>query len=499
MLAKSNITKMTVASMAVFLGFSLSGVEAGMEVKLTGYAHTATQTPTFDCEGDGLHKMAFKAGTLDGVGTMQNSSCTLSKGLFVIKRDFHLQSRTPGNEQLQNVLYKVNTITGGITGNGVLKQQALFYDLPDGKAGVMNYGVSHAAPPLYNQAYIYTGQKQNDWMGSLQGDYPAVTFGDLVLPGAHDAGMYKMTLEDTEKAVAQLCGSNPVLQALCKAGGGIGAQALENFSITQKDDSATMMSLGTRYFDFRPAYLKTDPRKIAYHVHNFITGASFNEFLSGVNDFMKENPKELALLQIKDSGIQSSNFQFLSKSEVKSYLDKNISRTVGYTLETDITSYHGRTLADLVAGGKRLIVLYGNDNVNGSYSDAAYSASLSDASQIIKQLEKTVSKTGAYQFTMLQLQDTGSGALVNHYLPDVMKNPTSWANNLLLSATGNILQATKPVFDRQTYGWLDGETAQNGIKAQSGPVVLLNDFVETALSAQAVALTRLRLQTGSGS
>jgi len=499
MLEKSDIVKMTVVSMTVFLGFSLSGVEAGMEVKLTGYAHTATQTPTFDCEGDGLHKMGFKVGTLDGVGTMQDSSCTLSKGLFVIKRDFHLQSRTSSDQQLQNVLYKVNTITGGITGKGVLKQQALFYDLPDGKAGVMNYGVSHAAPPLYNQAYIYTGQKQDDWMGSLQKDHPAITFGDLVLPGAHDAGMYKMTLEDTEKAVAQLCGSNPVLQALCKAGGGIGAQALENFSITQKDDSATMMSLGTRYFDFRPAYLKTDPKKTAYHVHNFITGASFDAFLKGVNDFLGENPKEVALLQVKDSGIQSSNFQFLNPSEVKNYLENNISPAVGFALETDISSYQDTTLRDLIAGGTRLIVLYGNDNVNGSYSDAAYSASLTDASEIIKQLKKTVSKTGAYQFTMLQLQDTGSGALVNHYLPDVMKNPTSWANNLLLSATGNILQATKPVFDRQTYDWLGSEAAQSGIKAQTGPVVLLNDFVETALSAQAVALTRLRLKTGSGS
>ena len=465
---------------------------AGKDVTLTGYGDGTLQTPTFDCEGDGVYALPYQKSTLGEVGKVRTAKCTLSPGFFIINRDFHLQSRDANGAQLQDILYKINTTTGAIAGNAVLQQQGHVFSLPDGTEGVMNYGMSHASSPITNQAYIYTGPRQNSWMSHLQTQYPDLKFADLVLPGSHDAGMYEMTLQDTQNAVAQLCGSNAVLDALCKAGVSVGAQALENFSITQKDASAAQMDFGTRYFDFRPAYLKTDTSKTAFHVHNFITGASFEDFLKGVNQFLGENTQEIAVVQIKDSGIQDSTFQPLSKAEVQTYLLQYITANVGYDLVDDIQSYNAKTLKQIAGSGKRLIVLYGNSNVNDSYSDAAYSQSLTDASSIIASLEKTLAKTGAFQFTMLQLQDTGSGALINHYLPVILKNPTSWANNLLASGTGNILQATKPLFDTQTYSWLTTQTALDAIVQQTNMVVLLNDFVEVGLSAHAIGLTTYR-------
>jgi hypothetical protein len=471
---------------------------SGKTMTLSGFANDKVQTPTFDCEGDGIHRFTYQKSTLGDVGQLKTGKCTLSPGFFIVNREFHLQSRSETKTQFQNVLYKINTTTGSIAGNAVLKQKGRIFKLPDGSDGVMNYGVSHASPPITNQAYIYTGPRHNGWMGQLQSQYSDLKFSDLVLPGAHDAGMYEMTLKDTQDAVAQLCGSNVALDALCKAGVSVGAQALENFSITQKDDSATQMDFGTRYFDFRPAYLKTDSHKTAYHVHNFITGASFADFLTGVNHFLASNAQEIAVVQIKDSGIQESSFQPLSKAEVKNYLVQYISSTVGYDLVEDLRPFNDVKLADLATSGKRLIVLYGNSNVNDSYSDAAYSQSLTDATSIITSLQATIQKTGTYQFTMLQLQDTGSSALVKHYVPVILKNPTSWANNLLASGTGNILQATKPLFDQQTYSWLTTSDALSGIAQQSNMVVLLNDFVEVGLSAHAIGLTIHRYKQRKG-
>lgn len=288
-------------------------------------------------------------------------------------------------------------------------QKAVFFT--DGQSYVMNYGVSHAAPPLTDQAYIYTGYSNPTWMGYLAGVYPKLKIRDLVLPGAHDAGMYMMSdVGDIAAAVEKMCSTHEVIKFICKtATEHMGQQLLENMSITQKDTAMDQLRFGTRFFDFRPAY--NSSKTAVYHVNNFIPGVQFKDFLTDIDGFLKSNPSEIVFVQITSSGIDTDQFKPLSQSETEQFLSKYISKDVGYNLTTSIGSYNDKLLTDVVHGGKRLIVIFGKDNVKDSYSDGPYSASLTDPQSVINALTSTLQTGGSYQYTVLQLQNTGSAAL----------------------------------------------------------------------------------------
>ena len=104
-------------------------------------------------------------------------------------------------------------------------------------------------------------------------------------------------------------------------------------------------------------------------------------------------------------------------------------------------------------------------------------------------MNSTIKKTGNYDYTVLQLQDTGSGALA-HYVGYGIDYCESWANDILGSETGNILQATKPIFDHATYQWLTEDDVIKGIVNQNCPVFIQNDFVDVALTNHGIALSK---------
>jgi hypothetical protein len=467
-------------SIPLFIGFDL-----------WGYTDNENTIPRFDCEGGGLHSFAFKNSGVQNMGIMGKEHCSLST-VGAIHRDFSLQSVAPAGNQQENIKYKVNTVTGSIEGNSVPLQTAQFFNVGS-SAYVMNYGVSHAAPPLTDQSYIYTGHRNTTWIGDLSKQYPDLQVRDLVLPGAHDAGMYQMDVFDTAVALAKMCGSSTNLALICGSGGIVGAQLLENLSLTQKDTALSQLQFGTRFFDFRPAYAKGSSFESAKHLHNFIPGVRFDEFLKEVNTFLKENPGEIAIVQISQSGIDREQFQPLSNAEVKKFLENNV-KDVGYVDTDSIATYKEKKITEIVKLNKRLIVIFHPDNVNDSYTDKDYTASLDDPGTVINALSATVfccKSKEAYQYTVLQLQDTGSGALAN--LGTVI-NAGAWAIDLAASGTGNLLQATKPVFDNATYQWLIKPATLNALGQLNSPVILLNDFVDTALASHAIGLTKNRYQ-----
>lgn len=61
---------------------------AGKDVTLTGYADDLLQTPTFDCEGDGIHALAYQKSTLGDVGKVRTAKCTLSPGFLLLIGNF---------------------------------------------------------------------------------------------------------------------------------------------------------------------------------------------------------------------------------------------------------------------------------------------------------------------------------------------------------------------------------------------------------------------------
>lgn len=465
-------------------------ISEGKGFDLWTSTNTDSLTPRFDLEGDALHPFPYHAGLLPQVGTMQNGYAFDTTGTAPTHRNFHLQVLDSHGNQYQNVLFKLNRLTGSIEGNEVLKQTAIQFEA-NGKPCMMSYGVSHAALPLGNQSYIYAGEYNTQWMTTLAKQHPDFQFKDLVLSGSHDAGMYEININDPHIAIQKMLDANPVLAALKLTGTQIGEQVLANLSLTQKDNAYTQLVSGTRYFDFRPAYVgKSFAMNQTYHLHNFIPGVVFNTFLADVDKFLQENSNEFAIVRITKSGIATDSFTPLTQEEVEQCLAASVSDSVGYQVTNSLDNFHDLTLTQ-VAKGKRLIVLYGAGNVNDSYNGHDYSTSLNDPSTVISALNKTVEKTGNYQYTVLQLQNTGSAAL-EHYKTQIALHVTAWINDLVFSGTGNLLQATKPIFDHATYTWLSQPSIVKAIANQHGPVIVQNDFVDIALYQHALALSQQR-------
>jgi len=470
-------------------------ITQGKGFNLWTYTDSPSVTPRFDLEGDALHPFPFQESNLKPLGMMKEGYCFDTTGVAPAHRDFHLQLIGSNGLQIKYVDYKINRVTGSIEGNRVLKQTAINFTYND-KNYMMNYGVSHAALPLGNQSYIYAGEYNAGWMGDIAKKYPDLSVKDLVLSGSHDAGMYETNIENVNAAVEQIKIGIPILNTLLKiiANPLRDLNVFENVAVTQKDTAYTQLLTGTRYFDFRPAFAKGEFRvDRTYHIHGFIPGVLFSEFLQETNKFLQENKGEFAIIRIADSGIDKDNFTPLSKKQVESCLEGTISNDVGYEITTNIKDYNSKTLLQMAAD-KRLIILYDYTSINDSYNDDDYSQSLTDTSFILNALESTVKNSGSYQYTVLQLQNTGSSAL-QHYASKILLNPIllkSWANDLLLSGTGNILQATKPIFDHATYQWLTQESTIENVVAQESPVIVQNDFVDVALSQHAMALTLKR-------
>jgi len=92
---------------------------------------------------------------------------------------------------------------------------------------------------------------------------------------------------------------------------------------------------------------------------------------------------------------------------------------------------------------------------------------------------------------MLQLQNTGSNYITAK--KNIEKSIYQWTL-VGVSDAGSILQYTKPDFDKQTYSWLVQKGKDGSMKKCSHPIILLNDFVEPALTSHAIALTKMRLK-----
>lgn len=489
--------------------FKLSkDINTGIGINIWAYTGAADLMPRFDYEGDALHAYPYQKSTLGNVGTMDAGKTFDTRGIAPLHRQLHLQVLNPGNKIcLTEEVYEINRITGTIGGKDVAKQTVAVFNDGDGKACLMNYGISHAAEPLCDQSYIYTGKENRRWMEKLAKECPGIQIKDLVLAGSHDAGMYTLNLNLKNEAFYYLMIDRlltlleltvilapvaiEIKVIIAKNGLDV---ALGNFSITQKDTAFNQMLIGTRYFDFRPAYDKTTPDKWltqTYHIHGFIPGVNFTAFLQDINRYLENNPGEIAVINVNDQGL-NDNFTPLNKAQVNEFLQKNISGKVGYRLleNENAGEFTEQTLSEVVDSGLRVIVLYGSMNTNDSYNDTDYSASLTDPKDVLRALNETLENpaTGTL-YTILQLQDTGSAALYKHYIGQVLLDAMSWANDLLGSKTGNILQATKPIFDHATYQWLTKKETVDGINRQPGFVVLLNDFVDISQSEHAIALT----------
>lgn len=363
--------------------------------------------------------------------------------------------------------------------------------------GFYDAGPGLAALPKQHQCYVTATPNYENWMRDTippGSDVANKPFNRMVLPSAHDIGMNSMStaMSLLEKAgtgvIKEVLGRSlpRVFDILNKVGdAGVNAIApdiIRALAITQKDSLPTILKLGARYFEFRPAKCHRQIQAVSpledtwYFQHGAIPGMLYKQFLSDVVGFLAEHGDEIVVVQNRWDGVPGECPR-PNDDELRGVLE-DVLRDKDMQIGNEDDMMH-RSVQELRNDKKRLIVLRDVNQVS-NYDDDA-NATLTGDSMVVKLQGMAENPPSGHPITLLQCQATATN-IRDVIIASVLDSDVS---------TSPIL-ATKPVCDAKILPLLRGDTGK-ALGREESVVVLLNDFFDGATADVAVALCRERL------
>lgn len=363
-----------------------------------------------------------------------------------------------------------------------------FYDAGPGIAGL----------PKQHLCYVTVTRNQENWMKDVlpqNDDISSKPFHRAVLPAAHDIGMNNMA---TPMALLEHAGTGVIKEVLGrnlphafdilnKVGDGavnrIAPDIIRALAITQKDSLETVLKIGARYFEFRPAKCHRQMQKVSplddtwYFQHGAIPGMSYKDLLSTIVRFLEDHGDEIVVVQNRWDGVPG-DCPRPSEEDLRSVLDdalRDKDLQVG-----NLDDMMGKSIRDLRNEKKRLLILQ-NANQVSNYDDAA-NATLTGDSMVDKLNDMARDPPRGHSITLLQCQATATN------IRDVII-----ASVLEADVSTSPILATKPVCDAKILPLLRGECGK-GLTREEGVVVLLNDFFDGATADVAIELCRERVR-----
>jgi hypothetical protein len=421
------------------------------------------------------------------------------QGLFNYSGEFQFQVYSSTNQLVTSQWVSVNVLTGNLEGGSMKSMEdQLSFISPDIIVTYCFYNAGQsgtAGLPTSNQCLVTVSPNYADWMGQVAAPaspQAAKSFTRFFLPAAHDIGMNSMqnvdvvlqtagkafiqALELSDSVFAEIAEklSQDVIQ-------GMAPNIISGLAITQKDNLADILTIGARYFEFRPAHLlsaiktvTTLPDKL-YFQHGPIPGMAYDQFLSQVVDFLLSHAAEIVVVQLRWDGVPAECAR-PSDQELAESLSTALQSSEGAIVAGSVDDLP-LTVDSLRSQGKRLIML---ENVNSysTYSDQA-NATL-DGDSIIAEFEKASTALQAGNvLTNFQCQATATN------IKDVVIYSVLTAN-----VSNSCLLATKGVCDNKTLPWIRANVL--GRLEASEPVLVMNDFFDGATADVAVQLAAAR-------
>lgn len=254
-------------------------------------------------------------------------------------------------------------------------------------------------------------------------------------------------------------------------------------AITQKDRIPTMLSLGARYFEFRPADLMTIFQDVSpipnkpHFQHACIPGLAFDEFLDQQVQFLDTHPTEIVTIHIRWDNIVSE-CRKPTEPEIENYLRDACSKASNSPLTWGGSECFSQPIDALRDAGKRIILVIEAPKYD-SWTAKAY-ATLT-AAPILAQFESMdTDGQQSTDITVLQCQATSQS------IKEVLVHSVVASN-----ASASCLTSTKGALDRQTLPWIR-ENLMERLQAER-LVVIMNDFIDGATTDTAVEMSRARL------
>lgn len=398
---------------------------------------------------------------------------------------------------------KINTLTGNLAGGDMLSTQHFtpitaedviitygFYDAGHGDAGLTNR----------DQCYVTVCPRANaDWMGHLAppgSPAASLPFSRFVLPAPHDNGMNSMQHPD-----AVLAGLNashipglkellPHLNFFSHLPDSALVHLLPNIvygvSVTQKKEIETMLELGARYFEFRPAKLIPTFQELSnlenkfYFQHACIPGIAFDHFLEDQVAFLDAHPNEIVTIHIRFDNIVKECVK-PTNEEISDLLNQACSKATRGPLKWGGRECFSTSIEELRSTGTRIIVVILAEKYD-SWTAEAYATLHTDS--IIARFEgMNTQGQESTDITVLQCQATSQS------IKEVLVYSVLTAN-----AATSCLTSTKASGDMVTLPWLRNNLNKNLTAEKT--VVVMNDFIDGATCDTCIELSRERLAKG---
>ncbi|KAH8687903.1 PLC-like phosphodiesterase [Tricladium varicosporioides] len=439
--------------------------------------------------------------------TKTNLSEFANDHLEVDKKNIHGLSNFKGtfefkvfqnDQQIGHQDVVINVLNGDLVGGnlGVMEQQKSFgvNDV------IISFGFYDAGPgiaglPKSEQVWVTVTPNFSGWMGQVAppgSPQAAKPFSKFFLPAVHDVGMNSMenslavlkstalidVLRKINPTVAKLVGniSHDAAQKLAP-------DIVRGLAITQKDTLDTMLALGARYFEFRPAYLHNEIRGSQpipdqlYFQHSAIPGMAYAQFLHDCVQFLMQHQEEIVVIQCRWDGVPAECAR-PSEEDLNNYVNNALSVAVGSIERGSIDDMLNMNIQDLREQRKRLIVFVNSDSFS-TYTDEANATINGDS--LIAEFDKiTPEKQAGKPFTNLQCQATATN------IRDVVVYSV-----LAADASSSCLLATKPICDWKTLPWIKNNA---GRLVDGQLVVAMNDFFDGATADVCIDWSRRRLE-----
>ncbi|POW21093.1 hypothetical protein PSHT_02857 [Puccinia striiformis] len=400
--------------------------------------------------------------------------------------------------------------------------------LPDLNLSI-SYGFHDSRMGKRHSLYAYATPNYSSWLGDLIDQdqrWLEVRFSKLVLQGSHDSGMFTSLHPGFVKMITKMKLDSDIGNFLIDHGISfvhILTKLLKTFNIelelaicnianTQKDVIFDQLRLGARFFDFRPGYCFHDclngERGKIYHQHACVPGYEYIKALEETFSFLVEHPREIVVFELKSDGFiarkttwRKDSVPFHSMIPTKAALQSSIDKA-RKSLEKQLPEVHrieiggpsdlDRPIGDLLHENIRFIIIHRMGDVpeqgwdwerDDSYDHVLYDTDRPD--DIIKALDLTHARNSVpvKQFdskpstgTIYQLQATPTKSIADDII-----------TSLTYSKASSLLVYTKANLDPFTYSWVKGRHF-----IEPGLVVLLNDFVDSALTEHAIEKSKIR-------
>jgi hypothetical protein len=419
---------------------------------------------------------------------------------FDFNGNFDFRVRRSGRE-LTHQWVQINTMTGAL-GDGTMKNMeqtpSVFAEDLIICYGFYDAGPGHANLPKQHQCYVTVTRNWSDWMrdvapqGSSAADRPLSKW---VLPSSHDIGMNSMT---TSLAILQHAGTGVIKEVLGRSLPGafevfnkvsdgainhIAPDIIRALAITQKDSLDTILKIGARYFEFRPAKCHRQFQRVSpledtiYFQHGAIPGMMYKQFLHDIAQFLGEHADEIVVVQNRWDGVPG-DCPRATDDELRGILD-DVLRDKDIAVG-NLDDLQRKSVKDLRNERKRLIITRDVNQVS-NYDDAA-SATL-DGDPIVNKLRDMArNPPRGHPVILLQCQATATN------IRDVIV-----ASVLDSDVSTSPLLATKATCDNKILPLLRSDTGRDLVR-EDGLGVVLNDFFDGGTADTAIEMTRARLR-----